>query len=105
MKIVNRGYVIVKPLKPFIDWANSVDEDYTDLTDNEASVYLIEDDFYDDEQMLKANFKKIFNNELLAITDDESLYPAIKMENFNQFFSCSLGSNVFDSMSSTIASN
>lgn len=96
MKIVNRGYMIVTPKKAFIDWANQHDEDYSDLVDNEASVYLIEDDFYDDETIIKSNFKTVFRNELLAVTEDEEVFPAIKMEEFNAFFDVQLGTSVFD---------
>lgn len=96
MRFVNRGYIHVRPTKVFIDWANKNDEDYSDLESNEASVYLIEEDFLDDEPVLKANFKSIFFNELYAITEDESLFPEINFENFQAFFDVEMGSTVFD---------
>ena len=96
MKFVNRGYMLVSPKKAFIDWANENDEDFSDLVDNEASVYLIEEDFYDDEPVVKANFKKVFINELSAVSGDESSFPDINMENFNKYFEVTLGTSVFD---------
>lgn len=98
MKIVNRGYIVVKPKKAFIEWANKYDEDFSDLTDNEGSIYLIEEDFYDDEPVIKANFKQIFSNELLAVTEDEESYPELSIEQFNNFFDVSLGTMVFDTL-------
>lgn len=96
MKFVNRGYIYVKPTDVFIEWANKYDDDYTDLTSNEGTVYLIEEDFYDDEAMLTSKFKAIFSNELMAISEDETTYPEINRSNFDQFFVYELGSNTFD---------
>lgn len=96
MKFVNRGYIVVQPTKEFIEWANKNDEDYADLTDNEPSVYLIDEDFFDDEEMIQAKFKKIFRNELAAVTSNDEVHPEITRENFDLYFTCSLGSTVFD---------
>ena len=49
MKFVNRGYIIIQPKEAFINWANEHDTDFSELEDNEPNVYLIEEDFYDDE--------------------------------------------------------
>lgn len=96
MKIVNRGYIIVKPLQPFIEWAMDQEEDTFIDEDVEASIYLVEEDFFEDEPVIEANFKKIFLNELEAVTDDESKYPPIRMELFREWFSVNAGNNVFD---------
>ena len=72
MKFVNRGYIYVKPTKAFIEWANEHDDDYSDLTGNEGTIYLIEEDFYDDEAMLTSKFKAIFSRSLLASTASDS---------------------------------
>ena len=96
MMIVNRGYILVTPKRAFFEWANQHDEDFIDLDSNEGSIYLIEDDFYDDEPVIKANFKKIFENEVMAITEDESTYPSFTYELFEEWFSYQLGTVVFD---------
>jgi len=96
MKFVNRGYIIVRPKEAFIVWANENDADYSNLEDNEPNVYLIEEDFYDDEQVLKQYFKGIFENELFSVTDKDSKFPPIKWEVFNEWFSVRLGATVFD---------
>jgi hypothetical protein len=99
MNIVNRGYISVIPKQPFIDWVNTF-EDNIELSldfDNEPSVYLITEDFIDDEPVIKQHFKKIFRNELLAITEDELDWPqSISLELFLEWFEVSLGSMVFD---------
>lgn len=100
MKIVNRGFIIIRPTEAFWKWANANDEDYQDLTEGEPNVYLIEEEFYDDELVLKSYFKNIFLNELEAVSEDESTYPEIKFEVFNEWFDAELGGTVFDSQSS-----
>ena len=105
MKIVNRGYLTVTPTKLFIDWANKNDEEFSDLISSEASIYLIEDDFYDDEPVLKSNFKNVFLNELQAVTEDESTYPEIKFEVFNDWFTVALGASVFDAESNGLSAS
>lgn len=96
MKFVNRGYLSVKPTELFIDWANKHDEDFKELMDSESSIYLIEEEFYDDDAVLKSHFKKVFMNELMAVTEDESVYPEIKLEVFVSWFNVELGASVFD---------
>lgn len=96
MKIVNRGYIIIHPKQPFIDWAVSQDEEYELDEYSEPNIYLIEEDFFEDEPVIKANFKKIFKNELNAVSDEEEIYPDITMENFEEWFSVILGNTVFD---------
>lgn len=96
MKFVNRGYVLVRPKEAFIVWANENDADYSDLEDNEPSIYLIQEDFFDDETVLKQYFKEIFANELLAVTDNESKHPPLRWEVFTEWMDARLGTTVFD---------
>jgi hypothetical protein len=102
MFITNRGFIHVKPKKAFIDWANQNDGDFDDLSGNEGSIYLITDDFYDDGPVIEANFKRIFANELYAVTEDEERFPEITLVNFMEWFSVELGSTVFDTVKSPI---
>jgi len=99
MKILERGFITVTPTKKFIDWANNNDEDYRDLVSNEGNVYLVEEDVYDDEVLLKSKFKEIFMNELQSVSENESQYPEITWDSFNTHFEVSFGSCVFDLMS------
>ena len=106
VKVVNRGFISVKAKQPFLDWANQFDLEifFDEEDDNEPSIYLIEEDFVDDELIIEQNFKKIFRMELEAITEEEEEWPKISLSNFNDWFTCELGSMVFDLMSQPIVS-
>lgn len=96
MKIVNRGYIIVRPKQPFISWANEREDEFSVDGEIEPNIYLIEEDFFEIEPVIEANFKKIFKNELSAITDNEDEFPALKQEIFDLWFDVEIGSTVFD---------
>lgn len=99
MKIVNRGYILVTPKKPFVDWAQKQDEELLLFGEVEPSIYLIDEDFFDDEPIIKAKFKGIFRTELEAVTDDEESYPIIDFDTFLHWFNVQLGSTVYDAES------
>lgn len=96
MKTANRGFLIVRPLKPMIDWSAQFDELIALDVNSEPTVYLIEEDFIDEEPILKANFKNIFVNELSAVSEEESTFPEIKWEIFQEWFDVEAGTAVFD---------
>lgn len=99
MKIINRGFIIVKPKQAFWDWANNFEEEelsFSESDECEGSVYLIEEDFMDFEPILEKSFKKIFHNELAAVTDEENFPPKLDMELFLSWFDVDYGSSVFD---------
>ena len=106
VKVVNRGFIIVKAKQPFFDWANQFDLEifFDEEDDNEPSIYLIEEDFVDDELIIEQNFKKIFRMELEAITEEEEEWPKISLATFNDWFTCELGSMVFDLLDQPIIS-
>ncbi|MCE3296262.1 MAG: hypothetical protein K0R65_1976 [Crocinitomicaceae bacterium] len=98
MKIINRGFIIVKPKQAFWDWANQFDQEFTFSEDDdcEGSVYLIEEDFMEFEPVLEKNFKKIMKNELAAVADEEDFPEKITFELFSEWFHVDFGSSVFD---------
>ncbi|MFT5778894.1 MAG: hypothetical protein ACI837_001851 [Crocinitomicaceae bacterium] len=98
MKIVNRGYLIVQPKKPFVDWANEQEPDFQITIDLEPTIYLIEEEFYDDELIIKSHFKHVFLNELDAVSDEEESFPDIKLAVFLEWFSVRTGTTVMDSL-------
>ncbi len=104
MKIVNRGYLIVSPLKPFYDWANEFESEmyFTEEDQVEPTIYLIDEDFMDTEQLIRENFKKIFLNELNSITENVDDHPAITEENFYEWFDVMEGTTVFDLLTSNL---
>lgn len=106
MKIVNRGYIIIKANQPFFDWANQFEDDmyFSEEDDLEPTVYLIEDEFMEVEPVIQQNFKKIFINELSMITDDESEFPQLTEELFYEWFEITAGTTVIDTLSSNLQS-
>jgi len=99
MKIVNRAYLIVKPKAPFYAWASALGEDefVVDEAYNEPNIYLIDEDVFEIEPVVQANFKRIFSNELEMLTDLESEWPEVRTQDvFEQWFDVELGSAVFD---------
>lgn len=86
----------MRPAQPMIEWSKQFDEFLILDESCEPSVYLIEEDFMDEEPILKSHFKKIFLNELNTISDDKTLYPEIKWEVFSEWFAVEAGTSVFD---------
>ena len=106
MKIVNRGFIIIKPRQAFWDWANQFEEEesFSEAHDSEASVYLIEEDFMDIEPLLDKHFKKIMKNELAGVADEEDFPEKITLELFLEWFHIDFGSSVFDTEKSDLKS-
>lgn len=96
MKIVNRGFITVRPKQAFVEWANQQDEEFQIDLNAEPSVYLIEEDFFDVEPIIESKFKQIFLCELDAVSDNEEGFPEIKMSVFKEWFSLEVGSMVID---------
>ena len=99
MKLVNRSYLTVRPKQAFWDWANLLQEDvsFTENDDIESNIYLVEEDFYDLIPVLEKNYKKIFVNELSAITEVNDLWPEkVSFELFLDWFTVDYGSMVID---------
>lgn len=104
MKIVNRGFIFVKPRQAFWDWANQFDQEiqFSEEDDCEGSIYLIEDDFIESEPILKQKFKSIFKTEIAAVSDIDNFTEKIDFDLFNQWFYVEFGTSVFDSEKSSI---
>lgn len=99
MKIVNRGFITVAPKQAFWDWANQFEDDvvFSETDEVEPNVYLITEDFFEIEPLIEQNFKKIFNNELAMITENEEDWPENRtLELFLTWFTLEIGSTVFD---------
>lgn len=105
MKFVNRGYLLVRPKQAFIDWINKVDDEFGQLEASEPNVYLIEDDFFDEEPLVKSYFKKIFLNELFAVCEDKEQFPEITEEVFHAYFELEFGTSVFDLLKSDLVAD
>ena len=97
MNLVNRGFIFVRPRKPFIDWAKEIDTDLVMDENAEGSMYLIEEEFWDDELILKQYAKKIASQEFSSISEDEALWPKwTELAEFEAFFSIEMGCTCID---------
>ena len=60
MKIIDRGFITVRPKQAFVDLANQQDEEFQIDLNAEPSVYLIEEDFFEVDPIIEKNYKTIF---------------------------------------------
>ena len=104
MKLINRGFLMVKPSQKFIDWALSIDDSLMMDEDSEGSVYLIEEEFWDDAQIIEKYAKKIWTQEcqVFLVGNLELQLPALP-ENFHEFFYFELGCTVIDLLKNPIS--
>jgi hypothetical protein len=106
MKILNRGFIKITPTETFISWAKTVSEE-TPFFDNipEPTIYLIEDDFWDDEKILEKYFKKIAKQEFQAFEEDKENQPQIPdLDLFRVYFNFELGTFVYDLLNDSLLS-
>ncbi len=98
MKIVNRGFISILPTPVFIQWSlNNSDEEAFFTENPEPSIYLIEDDFWDNEVTLEKYYKKIINAEFSALCSSDDKFPKIEtLDEFKSYFSVTLGTIVQD---------
>ena len=103
MKRVKRTAVIVIPKKPYINWANSVDDSNVKLGDNpttEHTIYSVEDitDYVvDTVEIIKPHFEFIFMEELNSWHRLESDWPSNRdLETFLEWFEIQIHSLVLD---------
>jgi len=102
---VNRTLVLIKPKKPFIDWAKYVDnenelsDELIEETFSEYSAYLMKDVDDEDEleKIIRKQYSKIFENELAGWSQDESEWPQKRSyEVFKEWFEIISSLTIFD---------
>ena len=97
MNLVNRGFIFVKARPAFIEWAKQIDPDLLIDEQAEGSVYLIEEEFWDDELIVKNYAKKITRYEFGSITEEEELWLKwTTTEDFEALFSLEIGCTCLD---------
>ena len=104
MKTVNRGFISITPTPLFIAWAlkNSDEEQF--FTNNpEPSIYLVEDDFWEDSKVIEKYYKKISQQEFSSLCKKDEIIPIISSEEeFSLYFDLSLGTIVHDLLKENI---
>ena len=104
MKIINRGFICVAPTPIFMEWAlKNSDENQFFTSDPEPSIYLVEDDFWEDSLILEKYYKKIAQQEFKALSSKEETVPIISnIEEFSLYFYVNLGTIVHDLLKENI---
>lgn len=104
MRIVYRTAVTLKPKQPFVDWINSLEDDFTITAEElmeDRNVYLIPESGnkipFTVEKVLPSYFKSIFEEELGSWYLDESVWPQQRgFSTFLKWFEVDLHSMVLD---------
>lgn len=104
MQLINRGFISVRPSSLFIDWLKTYDSNVLIMAeDAEATVYLIEEEFWDDALILKTYAKKIATLAFAEYGCDEDHWPSnFEIENFEHWFVCDLGCTCIDLLGAPI---
>jgi hypothetical protein len=97
MNLVNRGFIFVKARPAFIEWAKQIDPELLIDEQAEGSVYLIEEEFWDDELIVKSYAKKIARHEFGCITEEEERWLTwATTKEFEALFSLEIGCTCLD---------
>ncbi len=97
MKLINRGFLLAKPKNAFIEWATEIDPELMMDENSEGSLYLIEEEFWDDDLIIEKYAKKIWTQECSNIEADSKNWPVIsETQSFTLFFHLELGCTVID---------
>jgi hypothetical protein len=97
MNLVNRGFIFVKAKPAFIKWAQQIDPELLIDEQAEGSVYLIEEEFWDDELILKNYAKKIAGHEFSCISEDQAQWLKWStLADFEAIFEIEIGCTCID---------
>lgn len=99
MNVLSRSAIPITPKKPFIDWNNDLFPDLP-LFENmlgESITFLIDELCDDAGEVIKKNYKQIFETALEGICIDENEWPAKRtFKMFNEWFSYEISDWVMD---------
>lgn len=96
---INRNAIVIKPIKPFIDWHNKLYPDSTiDKSDVEdASIYLVDENIEDMNKWLRMKFDKIFMQQLEDWHTNKKEWPQKRnFKMFKQWFQVDTSTYIFD---------
>jgi hypothetical protein len=97
MKLINRGFLMAKPSTAFIQWATQNDPELMMDENAEGSLYLIEEEFWDDDLIIEKYAKKIWAQECSSIEDDAKKWPELSEAlPFIHYFHLEIGCTVID---------
>jgi hypothetical protein len=97
---INRNAIIVRPQKPYFEWVNSLNDEYSMVDErDENNIYLIREMNSNEEilRWVKRNFDKLFVNELNDWCTDEGLWPKKRtFAMFSKWFQVEVASMILD---------
>jgi hypothetical protein len=101
MKTINRTALTIIPKQPYIDWADSFEDDgpKMDAEAKHSTSVLISDkyDEYTYEKSLKKIYPTIFEEELAAWMDDPDVWPKDRsFKKFNEWFEIRVSDTIID---------
>ncbi len=103
MKTINRAYLKVTPTEKFWNILEPYIEDKEFIPFHEPTLYLIEEDIWDEDHVLMKYMKKITLNEINQLTEQHvSLVETENIADFNSLFTFEIGGNVVDCITSPI---
>jgi hypothetical protein len=97
MKTVNRSFVLVSPKTPFFDHFTPLMEEPEWAKFHEPSLYLVEEDLWNEEAVIEKYMKSIALEECSQLCDKIELFPVINdVAVFLHYFEVQLGTTVND---------
>lgn len=98
IKILDRGYISITPESLFWKEANKeLQEPLLEIKNPEATIYLIEEDFWDNESILKKYYKGILEAEMRQVDTTGTLkLKELSIENIHDYFNIEFGNLVVD---------
>ena len=100
IQLINRGYILLKAKPYFYEWLekNGVESDEIERID-EGNIYLIEEDFLEEEPVIERLFKQMLLHELQTQFDSyPETFVNVDSKEFMQMFDCQFGTFVFDAL-------
>ncbi len=108
-RTINRAALIVRPKQPYVDWANSVDDDgpraILQEVRTDPSIYLVEtiDSLEDFDLLVDDTWGWIFREQLNGwMRDPESWPDELTREMFLEWFDCELSTMIWDMLKARI---
>lgn len=97
MNLINRGFIQIKPTLKLVEWAANKNPALLLDDDAEATIYLIEEEFWDDDVILKKYGKQIAQQEFESLGFEIADWPeTFELDDFLTWFSCELGCTCID---------
>jgi hypothetical protein len=109
--LVYRCAVVIKPERAFMEWLNDIEpEEEMTLAElqKDCNLYLVPDYMEEADieiaiaKYLELNYEQIFINELASWYLDDRLYPTLSYEKFQDWFSFSMHTMIYDTINTPI---